>query len=119
MTGDAEVRNLFSGSTAASPASGPQVTRASKTTTKRKSTPGLPTITGPGPQQGTARLRLSSISLIDLAHMFSTKAAPYDKLNPSGSVAGTVNLAWTGSIGDASADLALDVTPPTHPSRQE
>ena len=56
------------------------------------------------------------LSLADLARMFSTRAVPYEKLNPVGSVGGTVNLAWTRSVADASADLALDVTPPAETS---
>ena len=83
----------------------------------RKST--LPPISGPGPQQGTAHLRVTGLSLTDLARMFSTRQAPYEKLNPVGSVGGTVNLAWTRSVSEASADLALDVTPPAQPSANQ
>ena len=123
VTGDAEVRNLLSGSTAAPPsrveqASQPESPARGKAPNQaNKST--LPTISGPGPQQGTAHLRLTSLSLTDLARMFSTKAVPYEKLNPVGSVGGTVNLAWTRSVADASADLALDVTPPAQPSASQ
>ena len=73
-------------------------------------------ISGPGSQQGTARLRLTGLSLAELARMFSTKAAPYEKLKPVGSVGGTVNLTWTKSVTDASADMALDVSPPAQNS---
>ncbi len=121
VTGGAEIKNIFTGSASASPSPIEQASQARKTGTKpspnkqlRPST--LPTITGPGPQQGTAHLRMTGISLAELARMFSTRAAPYDKLNPVGSVAGTVSLAWTRSIADASADLALDVTPPAQKS---
>ena len=116
VTGDAEVRKVFTGSTSAPAAQTVQIAKGSQPNTKQSSKPSLPTIAGPGPQQGTARLRLSSISLIDLARMFSTKAAPYDKLNPSGSVGGTVDLTWTRSLANAAADLALDVTAPAHAS---
>ena len=51
--------------------------------------------------------------------MFSTRPVPYEKLNPVGSVGGTVNLAWTRSLADAGADLALDVTPPAQPSANQ
>ena len=51
--------------------------------------------------------------------MFSTRAVPYEKLNPAGSVGGTVNLAWTRAVADANADLALDVTPPAQPSSDQ
>jgi translocation and assembly module TamB len=116
VTGDAEVRNVFTSSMSTPSVQSAQIAKGVKQNTKQSAKQSLPTITGPGPQQGTARLRLSSISLIDLARMFSTKAAPYDKLNPSGSVGGTINLAWTRSIGNAAADLALDVTAPAQPS---
>ncbi len=115
ITGDAEIRNLFSDSTNVAP---PRIERG-KHRAKQKSNlheSTLPTISGPGPQQGTAHLRLTGLSLTELARMFSTKAAPYEKLNPAGSVGGNVNLAWTKSVANASADLALDITPPAEPS---
>ncbi len=119
VTGDAEMRNLLSGSTNAAPPPIEQAAQAGKFGAKqranmRKST--LPVISGPDPQQGTAHLRVTGLSLTDLARMFSTRAVPYEKLNPVGSVAGTVNLTWTRSVADASADLALDVAPPAQPS---
>ena len=126
MTGDAEVRNLLSGSTRGMKPSLEQTTErakpgakpgAKKRPNRRKST--FPPISGPDVQQGTAHLRITGLSLTQLARMFSTKAAPYEKLNPVGSVGGTVNLAWTQSVADASADLALDVTPPAQPSANQ
>ncbi len=119
VTGDAEVRNLLSGSTRGMKPSLEQTTERAKPGAKqrphrRKSI--FPPISGPGLQQGTAHLRVTGLSLTELARMFSTKAVPYEKLNPVGSVGGTVNLAWTQSVADASADLALDVTPPAQPS---
>jgi translocation and assembly module TamB len=122
VTGDAEVRNLLSGSTRGMKPSMEQTTErakpgakpgAKKRPNRRKST--FPPIAGPDLQQGTAHLRVTGLSLTELARMFSTKAVPYEKLNPVGSVGGTVNLAWTQSVADASADLALDVTPPAQP----
>ena len=122
VTGDAEVRNLLSGSTRGMKPSMEQTTERAKPGTKpgakkrpsrRKST--FPPISGPDLQQGTAHLRVTGLSLTELARMFSTKAVPYEKLNPVGSVGGTVNLAWTQSVADASADLALGVTPPAQP----
>jgi len=119
VAGDAEVRNLLSGSTRGMKPSMEQTTERAKPGAKqrpngRKST--FPPISGPGLQQGTAHFRVTALSLADLARMFSTKAIPYEKLNPVGRVGGTVNLAWTRSVADASADLALDVTPPAQPS---
>ena len=51
--------------------------------------------------------------------MFSTRAVPYEKLNPVGSVGGTVNLSWLRSVADASATLALDVTAPAQASANQ
>ncbi len=122
VTGDAEIRNLLSDSTNAAP---PRIDRATqpgnsggKQISKVRQLT-LPQISGPAPQQGGARLRLTGLSLTDLARMFSTKAVPYEKLNPVGRVTGSVNLAWTKSVADASADLALEVTPPAAPSSNQ
>ena len=52
--------------------------------------------------------------------MFSTKAAPYEKLNPVGQRRRNGRI-WRGRgpSADASADLALDVTPPAQPSANQ
>ncbi len=121
VTGDAEIRNLFGGSTRAVP-SVEEATERGRSGAKQRSSArksSLPEISGPGPQQGTAHLRVTGLSLRDLARMFSTREAPYEKLNPAGSVGGTVNLAWTRTVSDANADLALDVTPPAQPSSDQ
>jgi translocation and assembly module TamB len=123
ISGDAEVRKLLSGSAGAAPPRIEQAIQPRKPGARQSpSKPGpkstLPTISGPSPQI-TAHLRAAGLSLADLARMFSTKAVPYEKLNPVGSVGGTVNLAWTRSLANASADLALDVAPPAHPSANQ
>ncbi len=121
VSGDAEIRNLFGGSTRAVQ-SVQEATERGKSGAKQRSNArksNLPEISGPGPQQGTAHLRVTGLSLRDLARMFSTREAPYEKLNPAGSVGGTVNLAWTRAVSDANADLALDVTPPAQPSSDQ
>ena len=120
VTGDAEIKNLFSGPTRAVPspveqARGKAGTRQSSSARK----PILPPVSIAGLQQGSARLRVTGLSLTELARMFSTRQAPYEKLNPVGSVGGTVNLAWTRSLSEAGADLALDVTPPAQPSANQ
>ena len=117
VTGDAEIRNVFSGPTRAVPTTVEQA-RAKAGTRQSSSArkPILPPVAIAGLQQGSARLRVTGLSLTELARMFSTGQAPYEKLNPVGSVGGTVNLAWTGSVSEAGADLALDVTPPAQPS---
>jgi translocation and assembly module TamB len=122
VSGDVEIRNFLSGSTRGVQPSMEQTTKRAKPGAKqrpnvRKSN--FPAISSPGPQQGTAHLRVTGLSLTELARMFSTREAPYEKLNPAGSVGGTVNLAWTRSVSDASADLALEVTPPVQPSANQ
>ncbi len=123
VTGDVEIKNLWSDSSNTTPAA-KQTTRVGKRSAEispnpKLQTSTLPSISGPGPQQGIARLRLNNLSLADLARMFSTKAVPYEKLNPVGSVGGTVNLSWLRSVADASATLALDVTAPAQASANQ
>src|SRR5208337_3774778 len=76
-------------------------------------------ISGPGPQHGTARLRVSGLSLAEIARILSAKSLPFEKLNVVGGVGGTVDLAWIRSLADANADLALDVVPPEQPADGE
>ena len=64
-------------------------------------------------QEGAARLRVSGVSLNELARMFSTRAMPLDKLNAVGRVAGNVNLTWKQSIEKAVAEMAIDSTAPS------
>jgi len=121
LAGDAEVRNLFlTASSGATPAPSKPVQAAAKRCAKSGETLESPSsttakISGPGPQQGSARLRVSGVSLAELAGALSTKSLPFEKLNPVGRMGGTVDLAWTRSLADAHADLALDIVPPAQP----
>jgi translocation and assembly module TamB len=63
-------------------------------------------------QQGSARLRVSGLSLNELARTISTRALPLDKLHAVGSVTGAVNLTWKQAPANAFADLALDIAAP-------
>jgi len=72
----------------------------------------IPSISGPGPLRGTARLRVSGASLAELADAISTRSLPLRSLKPVGSVRGTLDLTWLRSLANADAELALDVTPP-------
>ena len=63
-------------------------------------------------QQGSARLRVSGLSLNELIRMVSSRSLPLDELNAAGSVTGTVNLEWRQLLANAVADLALDITAP-------
>jgi len=114
LAGDAEVRNLFlTASSGATPA--PSKRPAKNGATLESPDSGTAKVSGPGPQQGAARIRLSGVSLAELARALSTKSLPFEKLNPVGSVGGTVDLAWTRSLADTHAELALDIVPPAQP----
>jgi len=63
-------------------------------------------------QQGSARLRVSGLSLNLLARMISTRTLPLDKLNIAGAVSGSVIAGWKVSLADAVTDLALDFAAP-------
>jgi translocation and assembly module TamB len=100
VSGDAEVRNLWSTAKAANglPRS---VRRGAPVESGNK-------IVGPGPQQGSGQLRVSGASLAEIARALSTKRLPLDKLAPAGNLGGTVDLAWIHSLADAQTQVALD-----------
>src|SRR5271157_5417944 len=122
ITGEATVDNLVrssSTSTAQPPVksiSGLRKERSSKSGKAESLAATTTKISGPGPQHGTARLRVSGLSLAEIARILSAKSLPFEKLNVVGSVGGTVDLAWIRSLADANADLALDVVPPEQPA---
>src|SRR5208283_1009198 len=98
IIGEATIDNLVSSSASAAPAQAPQ-----KNSRARKERPNIPgnnespteKITGPGPQHGIARLRVSELSLAELTRAISTRSLPLESLKPAGSIGGTVDLAWT------------------------
>jgi translocation and assembly module TamB len=69
-------------------------------------------ISRPGPQHGTARLRVNGVSLAELVRAVSTKSLPFTSLKPAGTVGGTVDLVWTRSLAEAQGELALDIVAP-------
>ena len=118
LTGEAAIDNLMgSASTPASqsPANNNSQTRQQRPSKSGKAGPLTATtakISGPGPQHGTARLRVSGVPLGELIRAISTRSLPLASLKPVGTIAGTIELAWTRSLADAQGELALDVTPP-------
>ena len=76
-------------------------------------------ISGPGPQQGKARLHVSGASLAELARAISTKSLPFAALKPVGSVSGAVDLTWTRSLVETQGELALDIIAPQQPADAE
>ncbi len=125
LTGEATIDNLLgsgSSSTPQSPAnnnSRPRQQRSSKSGKAGPLTATTPKISGPGPQHGTAHLRVSGVSLGELVRAISTRSLPLASLKPAGTVGGTIELAWTRSLADAQGELALDVTPPAQPADGE
>ena len=109
VTGDAEVKNYAP-------------TLAVATAQIRNDRPGKaakPSANGPARtpgalplQQGAANFRVSGASLTDVVRTLSSKTLPLDKLNATGAVNGTVNVAWRESIARATAELVLDATAP-------
>ena len=80
ITGDAEVKNLVppasSGAAAATQAEAvPRAKRprVSETGNAQSRASEIPAIVGPGPQQGSARLRVNGLSLAEVARMISTR----------------------------------------------
>lgn len=118
VTGDADVSNLTPGARAAAPASAraPRAkARSSAPLVRRDKAPRFQQALGDvngTEQEGWARLRVSGLSLNEMARAISTRALPLDKLNAVGSVTGAVNLRWKPSLADAFAELALDIAAP-------
>ncbi len=118
LTGDAEVKNLWPvvltpvAPTPAEPIglNGKRVPRNASTV---HGTAAAVKSVSAYPEEGLARLRVNGFSLNELARMASSRSLPLDKLNTVGSVTGSVNLKWEHVLGDAFADLALDIAAPT------
>ena len=106
VTGDGDVRNVIE-----SEATKPEPVLSVPKSKAGRRTP--PPSANTSQQEGTAHLRVSGLSLNEVARVFSTRSMPLDKLNPAGRVAGSVNLAWKQSVSNAVADLALDVAAPS------
>lgn len=106
VTGDADIKNL---SAMASPAASLSAKDSSRSTRAR-----VPAV--PAQQEGSARLRLNNLAVRDLARVISSRSLPLDKLNPAGTVSGTVNLAWKDGLENTIADLALDIAAPREPA---
>ncbi len=106
VTGDGDVRNVIE-----SEATKPEPVLSVPKSKAGRRTP--PPNANTSQQEGTARLRVSGLSLNEVARVFSTRSMPLDKLNPAGRVAGSVNLAWKQTVSNAVADLALDVAAPS------
>ncbi len=65
-----------------------------------------------GPQAGRAKLHLARLQIGRIAESVAGPAMPLDRLHVAGTADGTLNLAWKGTPANASAEFALEVTPP-------
>ncbi len=64
-------------------------------------------------QQGSVSLKVAGASLAEVVRMLANQDVAVEKLNPVGTVDGTVKAAWNGSISNAMVDIAADCTAPT------
>ncbi|HSE49062.1 MAG TPA: translocation/assembly module TamB domain-containing protein [Terriglobales bacterium] len=85
---------------------------AEKTGARTKPTAGQP-------QRGLANLKLSGISVAQVAAALSTPRLPLSKVQPVGAADGTLDLQWLGSPRNFEANIALDVAPPPNPAPQQ
>ena len=126
VTGEASIDNLIaSNSTPATTrgqVSAPPLARsagARKPKNRDTQAEGLAKIEGPGPQHGTARLRVSSLSLAELTRAISTRSLPIVSLKAVGALGGTLDFSWTRWLTDAQGELALDIVAPAQPADAE
>jgi translocation and assembly module TamB len=110
ITGDADIKNVIASSSVAAAAlrQAQLATRASPRGAARPSVQQPAT----GVQEGSARLRVSNLSLNEVARIISSRSLPLEKLNATGSVTGSVNATWKESVANAFADLTLAIAAP-------
>ena len=122
ITGDAEIKNLVALTPGPTPMPPPESKPATKKTGAARSARQTPASAGaamvPAVQEGSARLRVSGLSLNEVARTLSSRTLPLEKLNPVGSVNGTVNVSWKQSLAETMAELALDVAAPAGAGNQ-
>lgn len=63
-------------------------------------------------ERGRANLQVTSVAVADFAEAANSRELPLGRLHATGHIAGTVDLAWTGSFKNAVAQLDLVATPP-------
>ena len=68
---------------------------------------------------GQVQLKLSGLSLAELAHVLSSRDLSLDKLQLGSAVSGDVNLHWTGSVSRGIADFNLDFSPFAQPTPEQ
>ncbi|HJT53654.1 MAG TPA: translocation/assembly module TamB domain-containing protein [Candidatus Angelobacter sp.] len=71
------------------------------------------------PQKGALNLQLSGVEANRLANAAAEPGIPIRKLEPVGSISGTVKTTWSGSSQPAVAEMNLEVNPPQNPAPQQ
>ena len=68
------------------------------------------------PERGLAELRVAGVSLAEAARLLSTRAMPLEKLKPTGSLDGDLNVTWKGAPSRGLANFDLRVSAPAQPA---
>jgi translocation and assembly module TamB len=71
------------------------------------------------PQKGILNLQVSGVEANRLVNAAAEPEIPLRKLDPVGSISGTVKATWTGSPQRSVAELNLEVNPPQNPAPQQ
>jgi translocation and assembly module TamB len=71
------------------------------------------------PQRGSAHLVVRGVQVASAANAVSTSSIPLNKVKLAGTMAGTINVAWTGAITEAVSQITLDAVPPAHPTADQ
>jgi translocation and assembly module TamB len=65
------------------------------------------------PQEGTAKFHLTDVGVSQVVSAISTRPVPLAKMNLAGTASGDVEAKWKGSLANAIAQFALEVSPPS------
>jgi translocation and assembly module TamB len=101
VTGEAEVKHY-------APALEVPAAQVSSEKPGETAKPAAGTKTVVAQQQGSVNLKVAGASLMELVRMLESRELPLEKLNPAGSVNGTVSLAWKESVTRAKVEIAAD-----------
>jgi len=63
-------------------------------------------------QDGSLRLRLSNLSIAEIAEAVSNPHRPLDRIGLDGATSGTIDSRWKGSLHNAEVRIAVDVAAP-------
>jgi translocation and assembly module TamB len=106
IAGDAEIKNVIA------PLSGSAAPPTQVATGVNKRSAARPAIQRPatGVPEGTARFRVSNLSLNEVARIVSSRSLPLEKLNAAGTITGSVNVGWKESLENAITDFSLNLS---------